>query len=531
MSLNHFLRGKTMVLIVMAALFLGLAFFGSRYDSRGGASGPTCRIKIYGKCYRDQEVQRMAQFFVISRQLFFVEFAMSLFGENRLDGDPTDFVTNLIVLRKAGEQLGIEPTTEEAKEAIRNAPVFSMQPGLTDADLEANLLSPRGMTMADLVQLGKDYLTWRKIADLLDAGNSPVPIEIEKAYVRNNQQFTASVAEFLRENFVDKVELTDEKVKTYYDENLGRELPDGTKELYSDEKRGLLMVKFAPPAETEEMTAEKKAEQKLAFNTRVNEIYAHLADDETKFAELAKKAAANPENNFEITTKAIPPFSMETPAEEIKGKEEILNDLFSGARGTEPGRSVTVPYPQEDGGFLMFQITEIVEPQELTLDQAREQIKKAIEARESNLLVNEAATDARAKMLEALEAGKPVAEAAKVAGTELKALEPFTKNSPPAKVDSAGQLVQAALQTQPGSVSEVLPMTLGKGYQFLFVDKVELVESKDEPSRKDTLRNAASGEYRRAIFQAWLRQRLADAGISRDGPVVPEGMLGEPEEG
>lgn len=522
MHLNSILRGKTFVLVVIGALFIGLAFFDF---SGAGASGPTCRLKIYGKCYRDQEVNRLTQFFVVARQLYWVEFSMALFGEDRLDGDPTDFVTNLIVLRKEAERLGIEPTLEEAKEAIRTAPIFMIQQGLTDDDLVNGVLAPRGLTKADLVQLGKDYLCWRKISDLLEAGNGTVPIEVEKAYVRDHQQFTASLVEFQREAFVDQVEITDEKIQNYFEENKGQQQPDGSMSLYSEEKRGLLTVKFSPPAETEEMTEEQKAEQRLSFNNRVNEIYANLANDESRFGELARKAAADPANAaLKITVEEIPPFAASSPPEALKDASEALADIFSPARSTASGQSVTIPHPLPEGGYEIFQVTEIVEPAEMTLEEAREMIVEAIKARESNLLVNEAATAASAKMLEALEAGKSAADAAKAAGVELKPLDPFSRNQPPANVDAARQIVEVALQTKPGSVSEVLPMTLGKGYQFLVMDKVELVESEEQEDRMASLRIGANSEYRRALYKAWFQKRLKESGISHDGPVSPDAL-------
>ncbi|MCB1061413.1 MAG: SurA N-terminal domain-containing protein [Verrucomicrobiae bacterium] len=525
MSLNFFLRGKTFVMIVMVALFAGLAWFSTDYDTRG-AQGPTCVIKVYGKCYRDQEVRRLAQFYAVANDILFVDFAMSLFGEDRLDRDPTDFVTNLLVLRHEAKKLGIEPTAEEAKEAIRTAPIFAMQTWINDDILVDRVLAPRGLNKADLIQLGQDYLSWRKISDLLSAGNSAVPIEIEKAYVRDNQQFTASLAEFKREDFVGKVELTDEKIQTYYDEH--------QEDLLSDEKRGVTALKFSPPAETPEMTAEQKAEQKLAFNNRVNEIYANIAGDESKFADLAKKAKANPENKFEITIEEIAPFAEVSPPELLKDKNEILADIFNPSRSAQPGRSLTVPYPQEDGSYLILKINEVIEPVGLTLEESREQIKTALTAIQSNLLVNEAATEASSKMLEALEAGKPAAEAAKSAGVELKPLPPFSRTNPPAKIEAASQIVSVAMQTRPGSVSEVLPMPAGKGYQFLFVQKTELVESEEADSRKASLRVAANSDYRRTLFKAWFREQLKESGASRSGPVLPdeeEVPTGETEEG
>ncbi len=519
-SLNHFLRAKTFVLIVMVSLFAGLAWFTMDYNPNAGAANAKCPIKVYGQCYREKEIKRLEQYFWVARDLFFIDFAMALFGDDRMDADPTDFVTNLIVLRKEAEQLGIEPTDDESKEAIRNAPIFTRQTWINDDILVDRVLAPRGLTKSDLIQLGKDYLVWRKISDLLAAGNAPVPVEIDKAYVRKYQQFTASLIEFKREDFVGKVEITEEAIKTYYEENKGKELPDGGQALYSDEKRGFTMVKFSPPVETEEMTAEQKAEQRQAFPVRVNEIYALLADDESDFAELAAKVAADPKNKFAVTVEELPPFAGVSPPEALKEQGKILSELFSPAHDAAPGRAVTVPFPQADGGYLMFKVTKVIEPAELTLDEAREQIEKALTARESNLLVNEAATAARAKALEALDAGKPVAEAAKAAGVEPTLLPPFSKSEPPAKIESADQIVQAALRTGPGSASEVLPMPLGKGYHFLLVDKIELVESDQVDARRSSLRIGATSDYRRALFKAWFRERLVASGASRAGSVT-----------
>ena len=506
-------RNKTFVLIVIVALFGGLAYFSADYDSRG-ASGSKCLIEVYGKCYRQQDVERLAQYSRVARELFLVEFQRSLFGVDRLDQDPTDFVTNLLVLRKEAERLQIEPTLEQAKEAIASAPIFSFGQGITDEDLERNLLAPLGLTKADLVQLGKDYVAWQQINDLLAAGTQPVAVEIDKAYVRDNQQFSASRFEFLREGFTDKVEITDEQIQEFFDAN--------QENLLSDEKRSLTMVTFVPPGETEEMTAEQKAEQRLAFNNRVNDIYANAAEVEPEFRDRIQEAAGAEDLTFEIKIEEIASFAAVSPPEGLEGKDEILADIFSPARDTEPGRSVTVPYPMEDGGYVMFQITEVTPPAPLTLDESREQIVTALTARESNLLVNEAATAARTKVLEALDAGKPLAEAAKAAGVEPQEMAPFSRNEPPAETDGAAQLVSAALSTPAGSVSDVLPLSLGQGYHFLFVEKSELVESEEEASRKESLRFTAEREYRRLLYQSWFDERLREAGVVRAGPVVPE---------
>lgn len=520
--LAHFTRAKTLVFIVLIALFIGLAWFSTDYDTRGSALSSACPIRVYGRCYQEQEIRRMVSFFEVSRDLLLIDFALSLFGENRLDRDPTDFVTNLIILREEAKRLGIEPTDEEAKEAIRTSPVFGMQTWIDDDVLVNRVLAPRGLNKGDLVQLGKDYLSWRKLGDLLEVGNDPVPVEIEKTYIRKNQKYTAWLAEFALDAYKDKATVTDAEIQEFYDQKKKEHEEDATKGLLSDEKRGFTMVTFSPPVGTDKLTNEQKAESKSAFNNRVNELYATLADDETKFAELAKTMAADKSNAFAIKVEEIAPFAEVSPPESLKKQPQMLSDLFSGARSTDAGRSVTIPYAQEDGGFLMFKITSIVDPVPLTLDESREQIKTALTAKKANQLVNEAATAARTKVLDALKAGKKPAEAATAAGIEMKPLPAFSESEPPTGIDAAPQIVSAAQSTPNGSASDLLPIPPAKGFRFVVVDKTELVESDQEESQKSSLKISASSDYRRALFQAWFQKRQREAEVARAGSLAPE---------
>jgi hypothetical protein len=520
--LAHFTRAKTFVFIVLIALFIGLAWFTTDYDTRGSSMSSACPIRVYGRCYQEQEIRRMVSYFEVSRDLLLIDFALSLFGENRLDRDPTDFVTNLIILREEAKKLGIEPTDEEAKEAIRTSPIFGMQTWIDDDVLVSRVLAPRGLTKGDLVQLGKDYLCWRKLGDLLEVGNDPVPVEIEKTYIRKNQKYTAWLAEFAMDAYKDKATVTDAEIQEFYDQKKKEHEEDATKGLLSDEKRGFTMVTFSPPAGTDKLTNEQKAESKSAFNNRVNELYATLADDETKFSELAKTMAADKSNAFAIKVEEVAPFAEVSPPESLKKQPQMLADLFSGARSTDAGRSVTIPYAQEDGGFLMFKITSIVAPLPLTLEESREQIKTALTAKKSNQLVNEAATAARTKVLDALKAGKKPAEAAVAAGIEMKSLPAFSESEPPTGIDAAPQIAAAAQSTPNGSASDLLPIPPAKGYRFVVVEKTELVESDQAESQKSSLKISASSDYRRALFQAWFQKRQREAEVSRAGSVAPE---------
>lgn len=529
--LRYFSHAKVFVIVILVALFAGLAFFGSKYDSPNSAvGGSKCVVQVYGRCYRQKEAERLSQLFWVARDLMMIDFAYSLFGEERRDQDTTDFVMSLIVLRKEAERLAIEPTAEEIKKAIPNLPIFGYRSWMDDSFVRDRILGPRGMTDSDLYQLVKDYLSWRKIQDLLEAGTQPTGIEVEKEYIRRYQQFTGATIEFDRKNYLDQVNITDEDIRKYYDDNQPKlpedpverslaleSLAENEKNLMSEEKRAYDWLKLVPPAENEKMTNEEKANQKLAFGNRVNEIYSALSEEGADFAALAKTFVDDQSDTVEATLHQAKAFPRTAPPEELKDQADLLDALFSRAIGAG---EVTIPVKQEDGSYLLFKVAEVIEPQPLKFEEAREQIRKALIAKRSNTLVNEAALAAQSKMTAALEAGKSVADAAKEAGVEMKPLPPFSLENPPAGIDNASQIVVAAEGLSPHSVSEVLPLLMGKGYMILAIEKIELVESDEMNQRKRNIEVAAKNQYRRTLFNSWFDDMKSRAGIRRAGPVV-----------
>ena len=523
--LSNFVRGKSFVVIVLIALFAGLGFFGADYSFRNAGTGSeNCFIKVYGRCYRLQEAQRMAEFHRLANELFLIDFARSLFGEDRIDQDPTDFVMGLIILRREAKRLGVEPTLEEVREAVPNLPRFRLQTNLDAEMIKNGLLGPRGLSEGDFFQLVKDYLSWQRIQDLLEAGLRVPESEVDKLYLRNYQQFTASLVQFDRAKFEEQVEVTEEDIKQYFEANKDS--------LLSDEKRTFQIVTFTPPAQPEGMTEEEKAKQKPRFANRVNEIYAELAEKPAEFdslAQAAQKAAASEEAKKTIggiEIKTLEPFSQFSPPEDLKEDARLLTGLFS--QSLTLARPVTIPIEQEDGGYIVYKLIEVAPPAPMSLEDAREQINTVLKNQKSDQRVNEAATEARGKIAEALAAGKSIDEAAKSAGVELKPIDPFSKNEPPKGLKNPDDIVAAALITKPQSVSPLMPQPDGAGYQMLVVDKIELVESDDEASRKRTLENVARGEFRRSLFQAWFDEVKRESGAERAKPIETEGSAPAP---
>ncbi len=506
-QIRHFQKG--LLIAVTAVIVVSFAFLYSDYDFVGGTLGRRdCVVKVYERCYRMKEAQKLAGNFDMALQLGMYDFAMVLFGERRMDRDPTDFVMSLVVLRKEAERLGIEPSAEEIKAAIPELPIFQ-QPWVNAQYLENNLLGPNGFTQGDLAQLVKDYLSFQKLRDLLGAGVEALPSEAEKRYVKGNQIYTASLVRFDRAGHVEGVEITDEDVSKYYEENKDS--------LMSEAKRGFHYVKFAPKPLPEDASNEARAKANLGFANAVNRAYADLAADDADFGAVAEQYAGE-KAEFTAETGVLEAFARDEAPELLEGNEAALDDLFSGAM--QPG-GVSVPIDAGGGAYLVFHFAESVEPVPLTLEQAAPAIKEALLATRSNRAVSDAASDALAKLNEAVKAGKPFAAAAKELGLEAVPLPPFSVNEPPADLADAALVVQAADGLAEKEISSVTERPGGEGYLLVYVDKIEIYQDEQAESRRNSLAASIKAQTGRTLFNAWFNQRKAASGAQRlDGPAT-----------
>ncbi len=481
--------------------------------------GVDCVVKVDGKCYRQKEAQKLATNYDIAMRLGMYDFAIDLFNTRRKDRDPTDFIISLITLRNAAEELGIEPTPEEIKQAIPTLPVFQ-QPFVTKEYLENNLLGPNGFTDSDLAQLVKDYLSYQKLRELVGSGVQTVPSEVDKFYVQQNQRFDASAIHFNREDFVGKVNLTEEDVKKYYEDN--------KESLLSEEKRAFNFVKFIPKKLADDATQEAKANAKLDFANAMNRIYADLAEEGTDFVAGANRAKED-NKDFGIEVGQFAAFAPDAAPEAIGKDPAQLGSLFS--KALIPG-AVTVPFSQEDGSYYVYNLKEVVAPKPLELKDARKQIETVLKNQKSNQLVNDAALAARGKLVEALEGGKKIAAAAKEAGVELVSIPNFSESEPPAGVDDSSLIIGAVSGLEANQVSDVVTKPGGKGYLLAHVERLQLYKNDDIETEKRAISASRNNEVKRTLFTSWLNQKRREADGQRAGsaagpvesaPVNPEG--------
>lgn len=492
---------KGLLLAVTAIIVVSFAFF-----DFGGPDTPfskDCVVKVYDRCYRQKEAQKLATHFDVALELGMYDFAMVLFGERRMDRDPTDFIMSLIILRTEAEKMGIEPSQDEIKAAIPTLPIFQ-QPWVSAAYVENNILGPNGFTQSDLANLVKDYLSFQRLRDLVGAGLESIPSETEKRYVKANQRYTASVVRFDRNEHLAAAEPTEEEIAKYFEEN--------QETLLSEAKRGYDYVKFTPKTVAEDATNEDKAKANLAFANAVNRAYSDLAEEGADFDAVAKQYVGE-RADFTLEMGKLEPFSPADAPELLKGNESALEGLFSGAHQIG---EVTVPFQQgEGGGYLVFRFSEEVAPVPLTLEEAAPAIKEALVATKSDRAVNDAASAALAKLSEAVKSGTAFADAAKELGLSAETLPNFSESEPPADVADASVIVQAIDGLAANEVSSVTARPGGEGYLIAHIEKIEIYKDEDASTRKEALAASTKARLERTLFTAWFNQRRAESGAAR----------------
>lgn len=495
-QIRHIQKGTLIVVTVL--IVISFAFLYSDFDFVQGSLGrQNCVVKVYNRCYRQKEAQKLASHFDVALELGMYDFAVALMGEQKEERDPADFVTSLIVLRTEAGKLGIEPGVKEIKEAIPTLPIFQ-QPWVNAAYVQNNILGPNGFSDGDLANLVKDYLSFQKLRDLVGAGLEAIPSETEKRYIKSNQRFTASVVRFDRDAHTASSSVSDEEIKKYFEENKDS--------LKSEAKRGFDFVKFIPKPVAESATNEEKAKANLAFANAVNRAYADLAEDSADFVEVSKQYAGE-KAEFTVETGKLEPFSPAEPPAPLKEDQATLDLLFSNAQQLD---SVTVPVQSEEGAYVVYHYSTFIEPVPLTLEAATPAITEALSAIKSNRAVNDAALAALAKLNEALKAGKSFQEAATGLGLKPEAVPNFSESEAPAEFPDAGLIVQAVDGLREKEISAVTERPGGQGYLLVYVDKIELYKEEDAESKKGALAATVKTQLDRTLFAAWFNQRRAE---------------------
>ncbi|MDE0595991.1 MAG: hypothetical protein OSB65_12175, partial [Roseibacillus sp.] len=254
------------------------------------------------------------------------------------------------------------------------------------------------------------------------------------------------------------------------------------------------------------LTAEERQAAIIKLGGKFDQMLDDLQLNGTSIAELASKY------NFtiittELVTKAALPAQLADDLQDVRNKtgvdvifESDLNKAKVNRLGTDQ--------------WLFFQVLEIIEPKELSYEEARDEVRLNLVRSRAMKAVEKDAKEKHETITEALAGGKTFAEAA--AALELK---PITRRNATALGAGAEMSeFRLCITTNPGELSKVFTEAnedLGINRSiFLLVDKREVYENPNLETVLDTQVDSQKTRNQNMVLYNWFAQQRATAELT-----------------
>lgn len=541
--IEHLRKYTGLIIIVVALLFVGLAFFGDNANLGQSNRNDPPAISVDGTSYSYSDIQKGG---TAARRLTMSLFLMDLLQATDAfemgDDEQADqrFFVNRLILKQARNEFGVHPSDAEVAESRANVRIFSDQvTGAFDQAAYNNVvknLGSLGMTEQDMIELLRDNLAIQKLSTIIGAGLAADPKIAAEQTASSDQQVSIQVARVPLSKFQESIKPTDEELQAAW---------ETTKDKYQTERRVkvshvIVKPKYPeiekeapklPDAVTEEAkkaaekeAADKKAKEEAELAVKKREVDTALADLVDIFLEDLEKTQGEDfeklatDNGWEFTTTemfartGVPP-ELSMNLRSASNPRPVADLIFNLKLGGEPMSRFTDALLIPDGAFLIARLDEEEPVRVKTFEEAKEEVRTDFIAKASGEALKKDADEKAAKIREGLAAGKAFADIAKELGLEPKAHGPFKATD---KLDGEADvttLFQSASLVDPGALAD--PVLRPDGSLFVFVEKRELVE---DPTRADRVQGSLTNMSRslqRDAFSAWIKDKLESTRVEQ----------------
>jgi peptidyl-prolyl cis-trans isomerase D len=486
-----------MILITFLTIISFVVLFNMNHMTERGSGDHVG--SIYGTPVTMAQAQKIMRKFELAQELNLGELLMAL--ALRKDSQAKEnFLWNTFVLRHEAAQLGIDPTEEEAGDAIQKMPVFQTN-GVYDSARYAAIVAGMGrlgMAGDDLVDIVRDDLRVKKLRALLESTAPPSQAELRTAFEGMYQMADVSVIRLKTDDFLASVKVPDEDLKKLYEERkIG---------LKTDETRKVRYVAFVLPTTDKPLEGPARAEELQKLQKRAEDFTIAMTEKDAKFDEVAAKSEAKVEET-PAYSRAKPPAEL---APQVAGAAFTLTKNQPNSDALESNR-----------GYYVVQLEDITLGRQLTFEEAKDRLSDELKHERAQEAMNLKAAEIRNKIAAEMKAGKSFAEAAQAAaGAKPEEFPAFNAEDLQmrkfADKPDAPVIMHTADSLNVGETSMLVPTE--KGGVMVHLDKREPI---DEAKFKADLPRVAEGvgEIRATVlFQEWLKLRRAAAqpkGVSR----------------
>ena len=520
MMVNLMRTNQRWLMIVISVLVLVsfIWFYSDRTHSDGMGSDQIGTI--YGRSLTVTELQRTERQLRMAEELGLVHLTQRDLFEG---GDMNSAAINDLVIQHEVEKLNIFPTDDEVADAEMKLAAFQGPNGQFDPakkdEIMNDRLTPNGFSVNQLDELVRQDLQVAKLREILDAPVVVSPLEVRRYFERGYTKTDASVVRLQKADFVATVPApTEEEIKKYYTEQKDV--------LTQPERRKVQYVKFGLDDAQKKLTGKARIDALKPLGDQSVQFLEQLLEQKGGATVVTQPSGPAPNKNMAANAaqKAQANYAAATAAMKLTVKETgefEENQAPTGEEASIPGFAQAafklsendpdsdVPLQTPDA-FYDLHLSAVVPERPLTLDEARPKIVAAIKDERATAALAAKAEEIRGKIVEALKAGRPLAEAAKEAGVTVQDVPAFSLAEPARTVPDASTIASTSQELATGELSKFVPTSAG-GLLVYVRGRQGIDEAKFEQQKSMITMNRRrqKAEY---FFYEWLQSSREASG-------------------
>ncbi|MEZ0273576.1 MAG: SurA N-terminal domain-containing protein [Roseimicrobium sp.] len=508
----EFLRrqSKPIMIAVAAVIIIAFTFWGGNTQrGKGELSPESTAIRVAGRDYSFVEVNRLQRSFELAKQtglpgvsrafgqdmvgLHFQHASQKTGGALGYKDAPFDYGINLIVLRNALEKFGIRASDAEVQAAFQKLPIFSTN-GQYNPEIAREFeqwIRTREFTQDELYDVIRDSLGLQRLQQIVAGNMVSGPGMVDRFYASAFSTIKAATIPFPLEDFKKKVEVSEDDMKKYFEEN-----KDGYK---TEEKRAVTFV-LMPKPDTAAMNAEGTVKAQREYQEKVQKFAEKVVEPKVNLAAAATEAKGE--------VRQIAAFARSAPPEEFKEEQKLVAAIFR----NDPEKALVSDPVLTSKGYAFFQVTAVEKPKPQELKDVKDKVREVLVNQKAAEAMSKAANDTRKKVEEAIKAGKTFADAAKEAGVTPQVLAEFSPANPPSDLSIGYRIAQEGQFTAPGNFSKDI-LESENGVSLLFVISKELRKNPEGATPKTMITNSLDQLTKQDIFRAWFEEQYKNSRI------------------
>ena len=540
--LELFRKYSALAMILLILLFFGLIFMVDGVGRGGLGSGPKA-MSFDGRAYTQSEVERQGS--------DFGRMCLGLLDPSRMEAyltilpymqtmqlnprgfDPSNYLASRTLLKKVSAQYGVTASEQQIEEYIKGT-LFADPNGEFEqsayTDYIENVVKRNGHGVQEFNNLVGEIIAAEKLKGIVGAGHIMSDELARQSSKISLQELTYEQFSLPLADLKEKIEVTEEEVKAYWEENKGNYLTDPevkVEYVISDanltvkeaEEKAALKEKARAEGKTEEeiekmtftLPQEKKDELINIAGEVIESFFDVMQDAKGEgFSANAEKLGLELQTS-EFFTASEPPTSFSKYIPEAR--MTLGQQAVSLKAGAQMG-SISDIAELSPGSYIVYNVIEKKDAEEKPFEDAKEKAKKDLITKKATDSLEEEVEKVKTQLVE-----KSTEDVKKVAvdlGLLYAKREDVNARSSIPSEPSAAILFAEATKVADNEFSETI-MQDSESYGvpravFIRPLKRAFIDSEENKTQLDSMAGSANNAINNIVFFNWFQHQLAQGG-------------------